>query len=58
MMLGDRESARAALTIAAARLPIDAFVAAAAPQALRIAAELGEGVRLSLGAIGVLRGRR
>ncbi len=46
------------LTISASRMPIDAFVAAAAPRALRIAAELGEGVRLSLGAIGVARGRR
>ncbi|MGX9962011.1 IclR family transcriptional regulator [Roseomonas sp. F4] len=44
------------LTIAASRQPIDAFVAEAAPAALRIARELAEGVRLSLGAIAV-RGR-
>jgi IclR family pca regulon transcriptional regulator len=45
------------LTIAATRMPVDAFIASAAPVALRIAAELSEGLRLSLGAIGIPRGR-
>lgn len=44
------------LTIAAGRQSIEDFRASAAPAALRIAAELAEGVRLSLGAIAV-RGR-
>lgn len=41
------------LTVNAARMEIDAFVAHAAPHALRIASELGDAARLSLGAIGV-----
>lgn len=53
-----RPIAGVSLTITASRQPIEDFVAEAAPQALRIAAELGEGVRLSLGAIGVTRGGR
>ena len=53
-----RPIAGVSLTISAARQPVAEFVAAAAPQALRIAAELGEGVRLSLGAIAVTRGGR
>jgi IclR family pca regulon transcriptional regulator len=52
-----RPVAGVSLTVAAARLPVGAFVADAAPVALRIAAELAEGVRLSLGAIRVPRGR-
>jgi IclR family pca regulon transcriptional regulator len=46
------------LTIAATRLPIDGFVAGAAPVALRIAADLSDGLRLSLGAIGLPQARR
>ncbi|WP_203072826.1 IclR family transcriptional regulator [Falsiroseomonas ponticola] len=53
-----RPIAGVSMTIAAGRASITDFVADAAPQALRIAAELGEGVRLSLGAIGVARGTR
>lgn len=53
-----RPIAGISMTIAAGRAPIADFVADAVPQALRIAAELGEGVRLSLGAIGVARGGR
>jgi IclR family pca regulon transcriptional regulator len=49
--------AAVSLTSSATRQPIDAFVEAAAPEARRIAAELAEGMRLSLGAIG-LPGRR
>jgi NAD(P)-dependent dehydrogenase (short-subunit alcohol dehydrogenase family) len=45
------------LTVAATRMPVDAFTAGAGPLALRIAAELAEGLRLSLGAIGIPRGR-
>ena len=41
------------LTVGGGRLSVAEFIAAAAPQAQRLAAELGEGVRLSLGAIGV-----
>jgi hypothetical protein len=36
---------------------VEAFIASAAPVALRIAAELSDGLRLSLGAIGIPRGR-
>jgi len=46
------------LTIGGARLSTEEFVARAAPQALRLAAELGNGVRLSLGAIGINRNLR
>jgi IclR family pca regulon transcriptional regulator len=53
-----RPIAGVSMTVAASRLPIAGFVAAAAPEVLRIAAELGEGVRLSLGAIAVSRGGR
>jgi IclR family pca regulon transcriptional regulator len=48
-----RPVAGVSLTIAAGRMPLDPFVAQAAPVALRIAAELAQGLRLSLGAIGV-----
>lgn len=48
--------AAVSLTVSAARLPIGEFVALAAPPARRVAAELAEGVRLSLGAIGVRGG--
>jgi IclR family pca regulon transcriptional regulator len=41
------------LTVGGGRLSVAEFTAAAAPQARRLAAELGEGMRLSLGAIGV-----
>ncbi|MBM7852456.1 IclR family pca regulon transcriptional regulator [Methylopila capsulata] len=41
------------LTINAARMEVDAFVAAAAPHVLRIAGELSDAARLSLDAIGV-----
>lgn len=52
-----RPVAGVSLTIAATRMPIEGFIATAAPVALRIAAELAEGLRLSLGAIGLPRGR-
>ncbi|MGG5823364.1 IclR family transcriptional regulator [Falsiroseomonas sp. HW251] len=41
------------LTIATTREELAPFVAHAAPEALRIAGELGDGLRLSLGAIGL-----
>lgn len=41
------------LTVGAARTALDPFVAGAAPEVRRLADELTEGVRLSLGAIGV-----
>ncbi len=41
------------LTIDAGRAPLEAFVAAARPEVLRIAGELGTALRLSAGAIGV-----
>jgi IclR family pca regulon transcriptional regulator len=41
------------LTIAATRETLDPFVGRAAPEALRIAGELADGLRLSLGAIGL-----
>lgn len=53
-----RPMAGISLTIAANRMPIADFVADAAPIAVRIAQELGEGMRLSLGAIAVSRGAR
>jgi IclR family pca regulon transcriptional regulator len=43
------------LTIGAGRQPIDAFVETALPHLRRLTEELTEGVRLSLGAIGVRR---
>ena len=52
-----RPVAGVSLTIAATRMPVEAFIEGAAPVALRIAAELAEGLRLSLGAIGIPRGR-
>lgn len=52
-----RPLAGVSLTIAATRMPVESFIASAAPVALRIAAELSEGLRLSLGAIGIPRGR-
>ena len=52
-----RPLAGVSLTIAATRMPVEAFIASAAPVALRIAAELSDGLRLSLGAIGIPRGR-
>lgn len=45
------------LTIAATRMPLEDFVAIGEPVALRIAAELSRALRLSLGAIGMPRGR-
>ena len=53
-----RPIAGVSMTIGEGGCSIGDFVADAAPQALRIAAELGEGVRLSLGAIVVTRGGR
>lgn len=52
-----RPLAGVSLTIAATRMPVEPFIASAAPVVLRIAAELSEGLRLSLGAIGMPRGR-
>jgi NAD(P)-dependent dehydrogenase (short-subunit alcohol dehydrogenase family) len=58
LMDGDAlADAGVSLTIATMRLPVAEFVQVAAPVALRIAPELAEGVRLSLGAIRVPRGR-
>jgi IclR family pca regulon transcriptional regulator len=54
---GGRPVAGVSLTIAATRMPVQPFIESAAPVALRIAAELREGLRLSLGAIGLARGR-
>ncbi len=48
-----RPVAGISLTVASTRQPVADFVAAAAPVALRIAAELEDGLRLSLGAIGL-----
>ncbi len=50
---GGRPVAAVSLTIAATRMPLEPFVGQAAPVALRVAAELAQGLRLSLGAIGV-----
>jgi IclR family pca regulon transcriptional regulator len=52
-----RPVAGISLTIAATRLPVDDFVRGAVPVALRVAGELGTALRLSLGAIGLPRGR-
>lgn len=52
-----RPAAGISLTIAASRMPIGDFIASAAPVALRIAGELADGLRLSLGAIGLPRSR-
>jgi IclR family transcriptional regulator, pca regulon regulatory protein len=46
------------LTIGSGRLSTEEFVVQAAPQAQRLAAELGTGIRLSLGAIGINGGAR
>ena len=51
-------SAGVSLTLGGGRMPCAEFAALAAPQAQRLAAELGEGMRLSLGAIGLPRGTR
>jgi len=48
-------AAGVSLTVGAGRLSSVEFAAMAAPRALRLAAELGEGMRLSLGAIGLSR---
>jgi IclR family pca regulon transcriptional regulator len=53
---GGRPVAGVSLTVAASRMALDLFVQGAAPAALRIAAELAQGLRLSLGAI-VVGGR-
>jgi IclR family pca regulon transcriptional regulator len=50
---GGRPVAGVSLTVAASRMALDPFVQGAAPAALRIAAELAQGLRLSLGAIAV-----
>ena len=47
--------AAVSLTIQAGRMSLDAFVARATPEVRRLAGELTDGVRLSLGAIGVAR---
>lgn len=52
-----RPAAGVSLTITAARQPLQDFVDCAVPVALRIAGELAEGLRLSLGAIGLPKGR-
>jgi IclR family pca regulon transcriptional regulator len=51
-----RPVAGISLTIAATRMGVEDFVREAAPVALRIAGELAEGLRLSLGAIALPRG--
>lgn len=48
-----RPVAGISLTISAARQPVEEFVRGAAPAAIRIAGELAQGLRLSLGAIGM-----
>jgi IclR family pca regulon transcriptional regulator len=48
-----RPVAGISLTISATRQPVEDFVRAAAPVAIRIAGELAQGLRLSLGAIGM-----
>ena len=48
-----RPVAGVSLTVAATRQDVDAFAHCAAPVALRIAQELADGLRLSLGAIGL-----
>lgn len=52
-----RPAAGVSLTITAGRQPLQDFVDRAVPVALRIAGELAEGLRLSLGAIGLPKGR-
>ncbi len=52
-----RPVAGVSLTITASRQPLQDFVDLAAPVATRIAEELAQGLRLSLGAIGVPKGR-
>ncbi|WP_160119750.1 IclR family transcriptional regulator [Rhodovarius lipocyclicus] len=51
--LSGRPLAGVSLTVGAARMPVADFTALAVPEAVRIAAELAEGVRLSLGSISV-----
>lgn len=53
-----RAVAGVSLTVAASRMPIEAFVASAGPVAQRIAQELATGLRLSLGAIALPPVRR
>ena len=50
-------SAGASLTVGGGRMSGAEFAVLAAPHARRLAAELGEGMRRSLGAIGMLGGR-
>jgi len=52
-----RPVAGVSLTIAATRQDVDSFTGRAAPVALRIARELADGLRLSLGAIGLPQAR-
>jgi IclR family pca regulon transcriptional regulator len=53
-----RPLAGVSLTVGADRMSIEEFVPGAAPQVRRVAAELAEAARLSLGAIGVARAAR
>ena len=46
------------LTIGGGHVSTEEFVAQAAPRVQRLAAELGTGIRLSLGAIGINGGAR
>jgi IclR family pca regulon transcriptional regulator len=55
--LGGAPCAGVSLTVVGARVSVAEFTAAAVPQAQRLAAELAEGMRLSLGAIGIPGGR-
>lgn len=52
-----RPVAGVSLTISATRQPVEDFVRGAAPVAIRIAGELAQGLRFSLGAIAMPRGR-
>ncbi len=52
-----RPVAGISLTISATRHPVEEFVRGAAPVAIRIAGELAQGLRFSLGAIAMPRGR-
>ena len=55
---GGAPCAGVSLTVNAGRMASDAFIATAAPHVMHLARELSEGIRLSLGAIGIRGGAR
>ena len=55
---GGAPCAGVSLTVNAGRMASDAFIATAAPRVMHLARELSEGIRLSLGAIGIRGGAR